>query len=154
MNITQTFNHEIIARLNKHVHDLHVKLYPQYFKEYKFETMKNFFQSIMNNNHFVFLLLEDDNESIGYAWIEMKDYLENPFRNPYKSIYVHHISIIDTKRKKGYGTILMDRVYDIAKENEIELIELDYWSENTMAKDFYEKHGFSKYREFVYKRQV
>jgi diamine N-acetyltransferase len=45
----------------------------------------------------------------------------------------------------------MNHIYKIAKEKEIDIIELDYWFQNEIAKDFYKKHGFTKYREFVYK---
>ena len=151
MRISQTFNYEMIAMLNKHVHDLHVELYPQYFKEYNYESMKRFFSTIINNEDFIFLLLEDESETIGYAWIEIKNYLENPFRIAHQSVYVHHISIVETKRNKGYGTRCMDYIYQLAKSNGIDLIELDYWTKNVMARDFYKKHEFTPYREFVYK---
>lgn len=45
----------------------------------------------------------------------------------------------------------MKHIYNIAKANQIDKIELDYWYENNIAKDFYKKNGFKKYREFVYK---
>jgi ribosomal protein S18 acetylase RimI-like enzyme len=45
----------------------------------------------------------------------------------------------------------MDKVYEIAKSHGIQKIELDYWTDNQMASDFYGKHGFAKYSEFVYK---
>ncbi|WP_342670309.1 hypothetical protein [Bacillus solimangrovi] len=46
----------------------------------------------------------------------------------------------------------MDYIYLFAKKNEIDLIELDYWLENKVAKQFYEKHNFVVYREFAYKQ--
>jgi diamine N-acetyltransferase len=152
MKIIQTTNADIIAKLNRSVHDLHVQWYPQYFKEYDYEAVKAFFQSFINKDNFIFLLLEDNEEAIGYAWIEIRKYPETPFRKAYKSIYVHQISIVETKRKKGYGSKLMEEIYLIASDNKIDLVELDYWTENEAAKDFYRKHGFSTYREFVYKR--
>lgn len=151
MNISQTVNYDIIAKLNKHVHDLHVKLYPQYFKEYNYASMKSFFKSIIRNDNFIFLLLEDDHEAVGYAWIEVVDHQETPFTKAYRSVYVHHISVDETKRSKGYGTKLMDKIYEISISKGIELVQLDYWSENQGAKNFYEKLGFTRYREFVYK---
>ncbi|MDP1421362.1 hypothetical protein Q8G35_24050 [Peribacillus simplex] len=46
----------------------------------------------------------------------------------------------------------MECIYEIAKDRGIDLIELDYWFENSVAKDFYKKQNFIKYREFVYKQ--
>ncbi|WHX68246.1 GNAT family N-acetyltransferase [Peribacillus frigoritolerans] len=152
MNISQTRNYNSVAKLNKYVHDLHSNLYPKYFKEYNFENVKEVFKSLINNESFIFLLLEDNEEALGYAWIEIREYPENPFKKGYKSVYVHQISIVDTKRNKGYGSSLMERIYEIANDRGIDLIELDYWFENSVAKDFYKKQNFIKYREFVYKQ--
>ncbi|MFS0890928.1 GNAT family N-acetyltransferase [Peribacillus frigoritolerans] len=65
--------------------------------------------------------------------------------------YVHQISIVETKRNKGYGSSLMKCIYEMANDRGIDLIKLDYWCENSVAKDFYKKQNFIKYREFVYK---
>lgn len=151
MGIIQSKDYAIIAELNQHVHKVHVTLYPDYFKEYNFEVIRDFFKSIINNPNFIFLLLEEDDESFGYAWIEIKQYSENPFIKAYQSVFVHQISVSEVYRNKGYGSKLMDKIYEIAKSHGIQKIELDYWADNQMARDFYGKHGFAKYSEFVYK---
>ncbi|MGF9967124.1 N-acetyltransferase family protein [Bacillus rhizoplanae] len=151
MKISRTKNFELVAKLNEYVHDLHANLYPEYFKEYNFRESKIFFQGIIDNEDFIFLVLEDDEQSLGYAWIELRNYPDNAFKKAYKSVYVHQISIAENQRKKGYGSKLMDEITDIAKANDINKIELDYWLNNEIAKNFYKKNDFVKYREFVYK---
>jgi diamine N-acetyltransferase len=151
MKIIETTDYEAIARLNQSVQTLHSSLYPEYFKEYNYEDIEEFFKGLINKPDFIFLLLEDHDQLIGYGWIELKNYKENAFMKAYKSIYVHQICILAAERRKGYGLKLMESIYGIAKANQIGKIELDYWSENTIAKDFYQKNGFLKYREFVYK---
>ncbi|WP_396265825.1 GNAT family N-acetyltransferase [Halobacillus shinanisalinarum] len=59
--------------------------------------------------------------------------------------------IIYEGEEKGYGTRLMQRIYEIANERGIREIELDYWLENQGVKNFYEKEQFTKYREVVRK---
>jgi len=151
MKIIRTTDYETIAKLNQSVHDLHYELYPKYFKQYDYEAIKEFFKGIIHDERFIFLLVEDDGEAIGYAWIEIRNYPESPFKKAYKSVYVHQISVTETKRKKGYGSRLMKEIYEIAKNKGIDWVELDYWLENKIAKDFYKKLGFKKYREFVHK---
>ncbi|WP_110928979.1 GNAT family N-acetyltransferase [Bacillus massiliglaciei] len=151
MKICRTKDFNLIAALNKYVHDLHLNLYPQYFKEYNFEDIKDFFQGIITKENFIFLTLEDDGQALGYAWIELRNYPENAFKKAYKSIYIHQISISEAHRKMGYGTKLMDEITGIAHTNGIEKVELDYWTANDMAETFYRKNGFTNYREFVYK---
>ncbi|UOQ50359.1 GNAT family N-acetyltransferase [Gracilibacillus caseinilyticus] len=152
MKISQTKDFEVVAKLNKPVHDLHCSLYPKYFNEYNYDEIKEIFKKLIENDDIIFLLLEDNHEAVGYAWIEVREYPENAFEKSYKSIYVHQISIIQTQRKKGDGTALMNNIYNLANEKGIDLIELDYWLDNKIAKEFYEKHDFVKYREFVYKQ--
>jgi hypothetical protein len=67
MKISQTTNYEIVTKLNQHVQELHSKLYPDYFKEHNYDDSKEFFKNIINNPNFMFLLLEDDDQYIGYA---------------------------------------------------------------------------------------
>ncbi|MFJ9385256.1 GNAT family N-acetyltransferase [Peribacillus sp. NPDC101481] len=152
MYVSQTRDHEVIAKLNRNAHDLHAKLYPKYFKEYNYSAMKESFKSLVENNSFVFLVLKEHEEPIGYVWIEIKKYPESAFKNAYKSVYVHQLSIVENQTKKGYGKILMNEVYGIAKKNDIDLIELDYWFENKAAKEFYQKQHFKKYREFAFRQ--
>ena len=151
MNISRTIDFELVAKLNKYVLDLHANLYPEYFKEYNFEEIKTFFQKVIDKEEFIFLLMEDDDQPLGYAWIELRNYPDNAFKKAYKSVYVHQISITESQRKKGYGSKLMNEITDIAKENGINKIELDYWFNNEIAKNFYKKNEFVKYRELVYK---
>ena len=67
---------------------------------------------------------------------------------------------LDSRKRLILKAIIDDYISDnepvgsrtIAKKHDIELIELDYWCENTDAKEFYKKHQFSNCREFVYKQ--
>lgn len=137
MEISQTRDFELIAKLNKPIHDLHCSLYPQYFNEYDYEKIREVFKKLIVNDHYVFLLLEDNREAVGYAWIEIRNYPETAFKKGYESVYVHQISIVPMKRKKGYGTGLMNYIYGLARQKGVEVIELDYWVDNKDAKEFY-----------------
>ncbi|MGG2065324.1 GNAT family N-acetyltransferase [Bacillus sp. S14(2024)] len=152
MRISETNNYEIIAKLNEPVQNLHASLYPEYFHPYRYDAVKDFFQNMIDSPSFIFLLLEESNQSVGYAWLELKSYPGNAFKKTYTSIYIHQISVLETYRNKGYGTQLLDYIYKIAKNKNINMIELDYWLANTTAKQFYAKNGFDLYREFVYKK--
>ncbi|HEY4552567.1 MAG TPA: GNAT family N-acetyltransferase [Bacillaceae bacterium] len=152
MEVRMTRDHELVANLNKPVHDLHVKLYPEFFKDYDLDCMKTVFQGLMEKENNQFLLLMDEGEPIGYAWIEVRNCPENIFKKGYTSLYVHQISILESHRKKGGGVFLMKNIYKMAKSKEVDLIELDYWTDNEVAKRFYTKEGFKVNRAFLYKR--
>jgi len=152
MKITRTTDFGLIARLNKAIHELHVSLYPQYFTEYNFEAIRDLLKQLVTNENFIFLLVEDSDEPIGYAWIELRNDPQNAFKKQHKSVVVHQISIVEAQKRQGYGAHLMNHIYDIAKSEGIDLVELDYWADNEHAKNFYKKQGFSVYRKFVYKK--
>lgn len=151
MKISVTKDVEVITTLCETVQSLHAKLHPDIFKPFNYLEIKNFFEKVIAEDRFTFLLLEDKGNPVGYAMIEMREHKENPFKHSYQSIYVHQISVIENSQRKGYGTLLMNEVYRIAKENTINRVELDYWTKNEHAKNFYQKHGFTKFHEAVYK---
>jgi hypothetical protein len=52
MNITRSTDFELIARLNKPIHELHASLYPQYFTEYNFEAIRDSFEKLVQTDSF------------------------------------------------------------------------------------------------------
>ncbi|KRE01545.1 GNAT family N-acetyltransferase [Priestia megaterium] len=151
MKISRTFNAGKIAKLNQPVHQLHVELYPQHFQTYDFHQVHEFFKKVIENDRFIFLLAEDEEQHVGFAWLEIKQYSVTVFKKAYESIYVHQINIEEPYKNKGVGSSLMKEIYSIAREKEITTIELDYWSDNTIAESFYGKEGFITYRKMAYK---
>ncbi|MEB2275931.1 GNAT family N-acetyltransferase [Bacillus sp. ILBB4] len=151
MKISRTLDAGKIAKLNQSVHQLHVELYPQHFQTYDFHQVHEFFKKVMKDDRFIFLLGEDEGQHVGFAWLEIKQYSETVFKKAYESIYVHQINIAESYKNKGFGSSLMKEIYSIARTNDINTIELDYWNDNTIAESFYEKEGFVTYRKMAYK---
>ncbi|MGO1098810.1 N-acetyltransferase family protein [Priestia megaterium] len=151
MKVSRTFDAGKIAKLNQSVHQLHVELYPQHFQTYDFHQVHEFFKKVMKDDRFIFLLGEDEGQHVGFAWLEIKQYSETVFKKAYESIYVHQINIAESYKNKGFGSSLMKEIYSIARTNDINTIELDYWNDNTIAESFYEKEGFVTYRKMAYK---
>lgn len=152
MHITRTTDFELIARLNKPIHELHASLYPEYFTEYNFEAIRDSFEKLVQGDSSIFLLLEDANEPLGYAWVELRNYPQTAFTKTRRALFVHQLGIVHEQKRRGYGAALMDYIYNLAREQSIETVELDYWVNNEIAKNFYSKQGFTGYREFVYRR--
>ncbi|MFP7737917.1 GNAT family N-acetyltransferase [Priestia aryabhattai] len=151
MKISRTFDADMIAKLNQSVHQLHVELYPQHFQKYDVHQINKFFKEMMEYDRFIFLLAKDEGQHVGFAWLELKQYSQTVFKKAYESIYVHQINIVEQHKNKGFGSDLMKEIYSIARKKDIHTIELDYWSDNTIAESFYEKEGFVAYRKMAYK---
>jgi len=151
IEIIQTTDVTRLSKLNKEVQELHVKLYPEHFKPFNLEEVSSFFQKIMSNPSYLFFLAKKDHEDVGYLWVELKEYKENVFTKSYRSVYIHHLNVIEKYRNLGVGSNLIEKVHNIARENGINKIELDYWADNEFAQRFYEKHGYKNYREFAFR---
>nr|WP_255637708.1 GNAT family N-acetyltransferase [Virgibacillus salarius] len=130
---------------------MHVQLYPEYFKPYNYEKMIELFQTYMEDENNYFLVLFDAETAKGFIFYEIVTKSNTPFNKEYKSLYVHQISIEETARSSGYGKALMIELENIAYTLKVDCIELDYWVDNHVARNFYEKLGFHKKREFVRK---
>jgi diamine N-acetyltransferase len=152
MRVYATNDYELIARLNKPVQEVHAKLFPGRFACYDEEKTKEFFKEVIDQEAFLFLVLENQEQPMGYAWIEIKDRPPSAFKKSYRSVYVHQISVEETGRNQGYGSRLMKEIEEMAKKHKAESVELDYWIGNEGAEAFYEKHQFEPFRRHVFKR--
>ena len=85
---------------------------------------------------------EVEGEDIGYVFSRLIDRPENPFMHAWRYIYIDQISIKPRFQGMGYGGLLMERVRDLAKENDIATIALDTWALNEGAQSFFNHEGF------------
>ncbi|TDQ41153.1 GNAT family N-acetyltransferase [Aureibacillus halotolerans] len=151
MNITQSKDIHLLAQLNEEVHSMHAAMYPERFKPYSYEAVFEAYKAKLDEPSNIFLLAEDEGQAVGYAWVELKNTQENPFKYETSTLYVHHFCISSKRRQKGYGKALLQAVEDLAREHDMTSVELDYWLLNTAAKAFYQKQGFVEMRSVSHK---
>jgi diamine N-acetyltransferase len=77
---------------------------------------------------------------------------DTPFKKASKTIYIHQISVDQNSSNKGTGTKIMEYMKKLAKDIGATKLDLDYWIDNTIAKNFYKKLGFVINREVVHKK--
>lgn len=151
MKITQTHDYETLAKLNKNVQDIHADRFPTYFKPYEYEPIRDFYKKTVTDPKQIFLLIENNNIPFGYVWMTLKESTESAFKKASKSLYIHQISVDKNSSNNGAGTKLISHIEQMAKEIGATKIELDYWIDNTIARNFYKKSGFTVTREIVQK---
>lgn len=154
MQITKTQDYETIAKMNKNVQDVHVELFPEYFTPYNYEPIRDYYKEIMKDPKQIFLLVEEESSPIGYVWMTLRDSAETPFKRASRSLYIHQISIEKNSSNKGAGSQVIAYIEQLGKELGITKLELDYWMDNTIAKNFYKKTGFVINREVVHKELI
>jgi diamine N-acetyltransferase len=151
IDIQLSKNAELIAMLNKPIQDLHVQLYPDYFKPFSFEETKGYLEKQLEDKNWFCYLVNVDGNNIGYALFFIRKYEENPFRKPYIGIHIDQISINPEYKNMGIGKYLMDKIEVFEKEQNAIQLELTHWELNVEAKGFYQHIGFNTNFSFVVK---
>ena len=88
---------------------------------------------LLKNNDNIFEISSDD-ELIGYIIFHVSE----DFTDIYK------IFIRDGDKRKGYATMLLNKVIDISKRYNSKKLMVEVRSKNNSAIEFYVKNGFSK----------
>jgi len=83
------------------------------------------------------VLTINQNIVIGFVFI-LPRYNDNDIRFG----MLHDLIIHPKYRGQGYGTILMNKIVDVAKKNGLKYLELNVWDNNLKAKSMYSKHNF------------
>jgi ribosomal protein S18 acetylase RimI-like enzyme len=101
-----------------------------------------YIQELIEQENAIFLVLEQENGIIGfiYGYQEEKGYLS--IYNPRKYLYIDNLVIDENEQNKGYGTILLKKMIETAKDRKYKDIVLNVYTFNTKAIQLYEKFGF------------
>lgn len=146
-----TTDARLIARLNRSIHEHHVRMNSDYFAEYEEEKMYEAFLTLIGKSNHHFMVMEVEATPVGYIWFEEKVSEATAFRQAVRTVYVHHISIDTMYQRKGYGRRMMEWIEQWARDHQFKSIELDYWMINSEAASFYDEIGFVPKRQIVMK---
>ena len=103
---------------------------------------KEYIESLLNDKINIFIILEKENEIIGFliAYEETKGHL--PFHKKRKYIVLDNIVIYENYRNNGYGEKLLNYIIEYAKNGNYNDIVLNVYKFNENAIKLYEKKGF------------
>ena len=60
-----------------------------------------------------------------------------------KTAFISFIAVGIPYRGSGYGSVLLDKAVQTAKENNMKILKLEVLKDNLIAQQFYKKHGFN-----------
>lgn len=138
---------ERLAFLNKTVHQLHVSAAPQMFKPTTGADpdIIAWYRQLVADENTTLYLLEANGEPVGYVGCIIRHLPETPFRYAESVLYIEQLAVTVQHQRNGYGQMLMERAYQLAREHGISRIVLDVWDFNDQALRFYRKLGFQVY---------
>jgi ribosomal protein S18 acetylase RimI-like enzyme len=135
-----------LARLNQHVHVLHVEAEPDNFRGLNPTEAVGFFESLLQDEaHVLMLSVDASGEATGYLWAQDQERPGSEFTKPARTMYIHHIAVVPAARRHGVGKSLVAAIESEASERGISRLALDHWTFNEAAQRFFTSLGFEPY---------
>ena len=94
------------------------------------------------NPHHIFLIVEDESQTIGYAQLILNS--KEEFITGNKPLEVRRIYATQEYIGKGVGKVLIQATIHEAEQRDCDCVWLGVWEKNPRAIDFYKKWGFKE----------
>lgn len=132
-------DYEEVERIAEQVQKMHVEWRPDIYTFEKKIFPNEIFEQLIDNK--MVIVATDEEKVVGFLMyiVNKIDFDNQVERTLYK---VDAVAVDEECRGQGIGHKLFDYLKDIAKENNIDAIELQVNAENKVAKAMYEKYGF------------
>lgn len=131
-----------IHKLIMQVHKLHVNERNDIYKDADPMNFEEFRTELSNSNN-IYLIAELENEIVGICFSQIKEISNNKIMKNRKILHIENICVDENLQKKGIGKKLYKQIVQLAKEKNIDNIELMVWGFNENAIKFYKNLGMS-----------
>jgi ribosomal protein S18 acetylase RimI-like enzyme len=148
MNIRQATSEDalLLSGLCRDVQSLHAQKHTDIFKMPDSDDFAvSFFAEMLADPIVRVFIAEQNGEAVGYIFCKLIERAETPFTFAIRSLHVDQISVRPADRGGGVGRALMREVKLLAKELNVQRIQLDSWNFNVDAHAFFERVGFEKF---------
>lgn len=134
---------EKLKPLYNELDELHRSNHPEIFVDNTIDIRtKNMIEEIIKNPEKELFIAEIKSEIVGLAECYTSYSLNNPIFKKRKWIQLNFIVVKQEYQMLNIGSLLLEKVKKWAKEREINEIELNVFSFNKSAIEFYNKKGF------------
>ena len=131
-----------IHNLIMQVHKLHVNERNDIYKDVDPMDFEEFRTELSNSNN-IYLIAELENEIVGICFSQIKEISNNKIMKNRKILHIENIFVDENHQKKGIGKKLYKQIVQLAKEKNIDNIELMVWGFNENAIKFYKNLGMN-----------
>lgn len=142
LNIEQTDDAFLLAKLNEDVQQWHHQHYPHNFKPFNHEDVETAFQNMLANEHWHAVMATLDDQPVGYALFFVSKKPENAFQYAKTNLVIDQVHVIKRFRRKGIAKALLKQIEAFAMEYNIAEMELNHWEGNAEARAFFGQQGF------------
>lgn len=138
-------------RLFAQVQSIHADAEPEFFRPpERDEAFRQYFEGILGDRdqHLVFACL--DHAEVGFVQYFLGLRPGNVFQPERRVGYVNGLVVDEKHRRTGCAAKLIEHVKQAARQQDITLLGIDFWSFNGPARACFEKAGFEVSREFMW----
>jgi ribosomal protein S18 acetylase RimI-like enzyme len=140
---------DALVELNGFVQELHARLYPDDFKQTSDPVgVRAFFVARLS----AIAVAELESAIVGYVWYEAQSLPETAFSPAKPRLYVHHLSVEPSARRRGVGAALIGHVEQLAAMQGLPEVALGAWAANSVALRFFAAQGFIQMTATLRKR--
>lgn len=131
-----------IHKLIMQVHKLHVNERNDIDKDVDPMNADEFRTELSNSNN-IYILAELENDIVGICFSQIKEISDNKIMKNRRILHIENICVDENHQKNGIGKKLYEQIVELAKEKNIDNIELMVWGFNENAIKFYENLGMN-----------
>lgn len=129
-----------VKEIFKEVHELHVQNRPDIFKNFSPFT-KKFFKKIKDDPNSNIIVCEEEGKIKGFVLFEIVEHNAH-LTKKVKILKINVIAVKSEFQNMGIGTKLIEHLKNLKEKEKINFINLNVWSFNNKALNFYLKNGF------------
>jgi ribosomal protein S18 acetylase RimI-like enzyme len=115
------------------------------------EEAKRFLTEHMGKKSSIVLVALTNSTIVGYLLGSICT--RQPFQKLYEIAHIYDIVVTGTERRRGIGTMLLERAFAFFKETAHSTVMLSVSARNNAALRFYERHGFETYVHNMVRRE-
>ena len=131
-----------IISLLYQVHAVHAEGRPDIFIPGGIKyTEENVKEILKKENSPIFVLNNEEDKVLGYAFCEIKETKGDTSLQDRKTLYIDDLCVDENARGQHVGTKIYEYVAEYAKSISCDSITLNVWEFNDSAKIFYERRG-------------
>ena len=136
-----------IVELNNLVQSLHARNHPKLIKPASEGTeFSDWFVEVIENPDSIVLVVELSGTVVGYIYAEEVKKTASWVSPTVHLLMLHHIGVDTNSQRRGVGKMLMDGIYQEAKNRDMSRVELEVWDLNEKANRLFAHYGFKDLR--------
>jgi ribosomal protein S18 acetylase RimI-like enzyme len=151
IRLTTIADFDQVGKIFTEENQFHVELVPEIIQIANPIMTHDWFEKVLNNPDETLFAATIKESIVGVALVELRTNIDDPIFRPRKYLHVSEIAVAESHRGQGIGRLLMDRIHQWSREQDISEIELQVWERNDPAIGFYEKLGYQPWRRTMRK---